>query len=156
MLGGRQLGGGRRGSIGTKPAAGNFSDSKESAARKYLDANCGYCHNPNGFAASSGLHLDLREMNERRLGFCKTPVAAPMPEEWGVFDIEPREPSRSLVVRRMMSMDPLFAMPELGRSSIDVRGVAIVSGWISELQGSCDDVVRGSDRPDSSSEGLDG
>ena len=48
----------------------------EERARAYLDVNCGHCHNPSGLARTSGLYLNIEEMNPARYGVCKPPVAA--------------------------------------------------------------------------------
>ena len=117
---------------------GSGESTEQEAARAYLDANCGFCHNPNGLAASSALMLDQQETNPIRLGICKRPVVFQMPREWGRFDIEPGHPERSLLVRRMISLAPGLAMPELGRSLVDARGVVIVSDWVGKMSGSCE------------------
>lgn len=107
-------------------------------ARRYLDANCGYCHNPSGLAASSGVFLDLREDDDSRLGICKRPAAVGRTYGWGQLDIVPGHPERSILLGRMSSLEAGFAMPELGRNLVDTKGVAIVSAWISSLNGDCD------------------
>lgn len=113
-------------------------DHQDGMARAYLHANCGYCHNPNGLAASSGLMLDFEERDSGRLGLCKRPVADGVSSAWGRFDIDPGHPERSLMVGRMSSLAPGFAMPEIGRSVVDAEGVSIISAWISRMYAGCE------------------
>lgn len=110
----------------------------ETAARGYLNANCGYCHNPNGLAASSGLFLDLDELDPRRLGICKRPVALGFAVSGAVFDIEPGQPARSIMIARMSSLEPGLAMPETGRSFVDRAGVELISRWIAGMPEGCE------------------
>jgi hypothetical protein len=109
-------------------------------ARAYLHANCGFCHNPNGLAASSGLLLDDAETDPLRLGICKRPVAFGVPSSFGAYDILPGHPERSVLIQRMASLEAGVAMPELGRSILDGRGISIVSAWIGQLAPGCDQV----------------
>ena len=39
---------------------------------------------------------------------------------------------------RMESTKPGIMMPELGRSTVDREGVALIRAWILSLQGNCD------------------
>lgn len=113
-------------------------DEVSRAARKFLATNCGFCHKPNGLARSSGLMLDEAETDRDRLGFCKKSVAVSLPVALGQYDIEPGRPDRSLMLARMRTLDAGLAMPESGRSFVDVRGLAIVSRWIAAMDGSCE------------------
>lgn len=121
--------------VGAIPTSRN---SNEKRARAYLHANCGFCHNPNGLAASSGLMLDLVETDEYRLGVCKRPVAFGGGREAGSFDVVPGHPEQSIMVSRMASLRPGYAMPEQGRSLLDGDGILIVAEWIAGMKGDCD------------------
>ena len=46
---------------------------------------------------------------------------------------EPGDPDASILVHRMDSNEPGVAMPELGRSTIDHRAVALMRDWIAEM-----------------------
>lgn len=109
----------------------------EKRARDYLDTNCGYCHNPNGSAASSGLMLDHWETDPRRLGVCKPPIAFGSNALGEVYDIEPGYPEKSLALIRMKSLKIGVAMPELGRVFVDQAGVGVISAWIQAMTGEC-------------------
>lgn len=111
--------------------------SVEDRARAYLDINCGHCHNAVGPADTSGLWLDAGTTEQRRLGLCKPPVAAGQGTGDHMFDIVPGRPQDSILVYRMVSLDPGAMMPELGRGTVHEEGVALVRDWITAWLGSC-------------------
>jgi uncharacterized repeat protein (TIGR03806 family) len=104
------------------------------AARGYLDANCAHCHNPAGMASNSGLYLGWEESEPVRLGVLKRPVAAGRGSGNLDFDIVPGDPGKSILHYRMTSLEGGISMPELGRSSRDKDGEAIVARWIREMK----------------------
>jgi uncharacterized repeat protein (TIGR03806 family) len=104
------------------------------AARAYLDANCAHCHNPEGMASNSGLYLGWEERDPIRLGVMKRPVAAGRGSGNLEFDILPGDPDHSILVYRMESLEGGVAMPEIGRSSRDPNGEAVVRAWIKEMK----------------------
>ena len=106
----------------------------EAAARSYLDANCGHCHNPRGPANTSGMMLDFFEKDPERLGVNKTPVAAGRGSGNRKFGIVPGKPDESILVFRMESDDPGIRMPELGRQLAHKEGLDIVKAWIKNMK----------------------
>ena len=100
----------------------------EARARGYLDANCGYCHQPGGVRA----RFDARH---------GTPLA-----EQGLIDgeliegvgiegeavIVPGDPSRSIVHYRTARLGA-EAMPPLAKNRVDEAGVALIEEWIVSL-----------------------
>jgi uncharacterized repeat protein (TIGR03806 family) len=106
------------------------SGSLNERARAYLDANCGHCHSPTGPANTSGLYLDISQLDEGRIGVNKTPVAAGRGAGDLEFDIKPGDPQHSIVIFRMSTNDPAIAMPEIGREQIHEEGVALIQEWI--------------------------
>jgi len=110
------------------------SGTLEQRARAYLDINCGHCHNKSGPGNTSGLFLDIHETNQTVLGVFKTPVAAGRGAGNLTYDIVPGSPNKSILVYRMNTTDPGFAMPEVGRGTIHKEGVALVSKWIKEMR----------------------
>ena len=76
-------------------------------ARAYLDINCAHCHNSDGAADTSGLHLNIEA------------------------------PVESILIFRMDHTDPAIAMPELGRSTVHTEGVQLITEWIASLEGDC-------------------
>jgi uncharacterized repeat protein (TIGR03806 family) len=127
--------------LATIPRAPNAYDpasgSLDERARAYLDINCSHCHRRSGLASSTGLFLSSETTNLRQLGICKSPVAAGNGGSAEDFDIEPGQPGRSLLFKRLGSTDPSTMMPELGRSVADEPGVELIERWIAELPGSC-------------------
>lgn len=118
----------------------NYQDSSvsvEARARAYLDINCGHCHNPSGAADTSGLMLNSGELDLRRLGVCKPPVAAGTGSGNRLFDIVPGSPGASILNFRVESTDPGAMMPELGRSLAHEEGAALLESWIASMPGNC-------------------
>jgi uncharacterized repeat protein (TIGR03806 family) len=106
----------------------------EPLARAYLDVNCAHCHQPGGGASNSGLDLRWEQQDPHAIGIMKRPVAAGRGAGGHDFSILPGEPDTSILLYRMDSAEPGIAMPELGKSSIDKQGVAVVRRWIAEMK----------------------
>ncbi len=102
-------------------------------ARAYLDINCAHCHRAEGPASNSGLVLTYGETTPYARGFYKRPVAAGRGATDGHFVIEPGAPERSLLLQRMMSLEPGVAMPELARATLHAEGIALIRDYIAAL-----------------------
>lgn len=105
----------------------------ERRARAYLDVNCAHCHNPLGPAHTSGLDLSWSQTDPALWGVYKRPVAAGRGSANHEYSIEPGHPERSILVHRMQSTDPGAMMPELGRTLVDERAVALMRDWIAGM-----------------------
>ncbi len=110
----------------------------EERARAYLETNCAHCHTETGYARFSGLFLDSHDALGTAYGICKTPVAAGRGAGSFQYDIVPGKPEESILTFRMGSNDPGIKMPELARSVVHDEGVALVTEWIQNLDGSCE------------------
>jgi len=146
-------------SAAAPPRAASWDDvsaSLEARARAYLDINCSHCHNPRGPADTSGLSLEASETSAVALGVCKSPIAAGRGTGNRKFGLVPGAPEESITVYRMASTDPGAMMPELGRALAHEEGVALISRWIAEWQGSrgCDQVTSNSARHSASAARL--
>ena len=64
----------------------------------------------------------------------KRPVAAGKGAGQLQFDVVPGDPDASILLYRMVSLDPGAMMPELGRSMVDAEGVELVRAWIAGLE----------------------
>ncbi len=104
------------------------------AARAYLDVNCAHCHRPGAAASNSGLDLRWEQSDPVKLGILKRPVAAGRGSGGFEFDILPGHPESSILTFRMGSSEPGIAMPELGKSTIDAEGLALVERWIRDME----------------------
>lgn len=104
------------------------------AARAYLDANCGHCHNAHGPASTSGMFLDIYETNPERLGIGKPPVAAGRGSGNLKYGIVPGKPDQSILYHRMESADPGVRMPEVGRQLAHKEGLALIKAWIERMK----------------------
>jgi len=122
------------------PQIANWEDSVHytvgERARAYLEMNCGHCHNPDGPAYTSGLHLNLDNNNVENLGFCKAPVAAGKATGNRLFDIVPGHPDQSIMIYRIASTDPGVKMPEIGRGLVHQEGLELITRWINEMKAS--------------------
>ncbi|PKP95298.1 MAG: hypothetical protein CVT75_02495 [Alphaproteobacteria bacterium HGW-Alphaproteobacteria-14] len=103
-------------------------------ARAYLDVNCAHCHQPGGGASNSGLDLRWEQSDPHAIGIFKRPVAAGRGAGGHEFSILPGAPDQSILLYRMDSVEPGIAMPEIGKSSVDHEGGAVVRRWILEME----------------------
>lgn len=115
------------------PNAYDASAPLEQRARAYLDVNCAHCHNPAGPAHTSGLDLSWSQTNLTLWGVRKRPVASGRGSAGFEFSIEPGHPERSILVHRMASTDPGVMMPEVGRTLVDERAIALMRDWIAGM-----------------------
>ncbi len=113
------------------------SGTVEERARTYLDVNCAHCHNPAGAARTTGLFLGIGQTDPLALGICKSPVAAGRGTGGFRYDIEPGKPNQSILLFRMISLDPGIAMPELGRRRVHQEAIDVIREWIASLPGDC-------------------
>jgi uncharacterized repeat protein (TIGR03806 family) len=109
----------------------------EARARAYLDINCSHCHSATGAARTTGLWLRAGELEPRRLGVCKPPVAAGKGTGGHRFDIVPHDPDDSIMPFRLAATDPGAMMPETGRALVHKEGVQLIRGWIAAMDGAC-------------------
>jgi uncharacterized repeat protein (TIGR03806 family) len=120
------------------------SGSLEQRARAWLDISCAHCHNPAGAARTSGLDLSITAA-PAALGVCKAPVATGRGSAGRRFDIVPGRPDESILMARLESTEPEIKMPELGRTLVDDRGVALIREWIAAMPGGCADAAAPTD-----------
>lgn len=116
-----------------EPNARRTIRSVDERARAYLDINCAHCHSPRGPANTSGLDLRESQAQPASWGVRKRPIAAGRGAADRAFAIDPGNPDGSILLHRMESTDPGVMMPEVGRSTVDSEGVALVRRWISEM-----------------------
>jgi uncharacterized repeat protein (TIGR03806 family) len=122
------------------PRNANWTDDSqplEARARAYLEVNCAHCHNPKGAADTTALAFDVTSPVDRHLGLCKPPVAAGRGTGDHLFDIVPGHPDDSILPFRMASKEPGVMMPEQGRGTVHLEGVALIRAWIAAMPGSC-------------------
>jgi len=114
----------------------NYADvnaSLENRARAYLDINCGHCHIPGGSADTTGLYLNYTERDKDQLGIMKKPVAAGRASGNLKYSIVPGHANESILLYRMLSLDPGIMMPESGRALADEAGIKLITDWINKL-----------------------
>jgi uncharacterized repeat protein (TIGR03806 family) len=116
--------------------------SLEERSLAYLQVNCGHCHRENGSAHTTGLFLLTTMEDRKKLGICKTPVAAGKGAGNLKFDIQPGQPEASILLYRMKSEDPGVMMPELGRMIKHEEGIQLISDWIASMPNNCEKALQ--------------
>jgi uncharacterized repeat protein (TIGR03806 family) len=122
------------------PRNANWRDPAQpldARARAYLDVNCSHCHSPTGAADTTGLSFEAVTAADRHLGVCKPPVAAGRGTGDHIFDIVPGHPEDSILPFRMGSREPGVMMPEQGRGTVHLEGLALIREWIAAMPGQC-------------------
>lgn len=99
-------------------------------ALAYLDINCGHCHNLHGEGGTTGLNLVYGAALDLNLGVNKPPVASGRASAGFDYSIVKGDPDHSILPYRMASTEAGVMMPELGRSTAHVEGVALIREWI--------------------------
>jgi uncharacterized repeat protein (TIGR03806 family) len=118
------------------PSLVNYEDESQALndrAMAYLDVNCAHCHSAEGPASTSGLFLTYDQRDPMKLGINKTPVAAGSGAGSFKFDVVPGKPDESILIHRMNSTQVGVAMPEIGRTTVDQKGIELIKAWITEL-----------------------
>ncbi len=108
----------------------------EARARAYLEVNCQYCHNPRGFAGSTGLYLDVFRAVNESYGVCKRPTATGQEGNGGrTYDIHPGNVGDSIMPFRIgpSATTPAARMPPLARSVVHTQGHALIEQWIRDV-----------------------
>jgi uncharacterized repeat protein (TIGR03806 family) len=116
-------------------AAGSDADI-EARARAYLEVNCAHCHNPHGFAASTGYYLDALRPVDLSYGICKRPTATGSEGRGGrSYDIHPGNVADSVMAFRTgpEATTPAARMPPLARSVVHVEGHDLLQQWIGNV-----------------------
>ncbi len=103
-------------------------------ARAWLEINCAHCHNANGPARTSGLHLAHDVKLPSVYGVYKTPVAAGHGSGGFRFGIVPGKPDESILYFRINSDHPGIMMPELGKRLVHKEGAELIRQWIAEME----------------------
>lgn len=118
------------------PAFADIADESADLAdraRSYLHANCSPCHQPGGPTPTA---LDFRWSTPLAgMNACDVEPGRSELDIDGLKLIAPGAPAKSAVLLRMQSTDPAFMMPPLARHLVDNEGVALISAWISALDG---------------------
>ncbi len=111
------------------PSSGDL----HSRAMAYLDINCRHCHNPKGPANTTGLTLRADAPPDGQIGVYKSSVAAGAGTGGNEYNIVPGHPEQSILYYRMASTDPAAMMPELGRRTAHLEGLALIEEWIGNM-----------------------
>jgi uncharacterized repeat protein (TIGR03806 family) len=115
------------------PVAFDEAAPIDGRARAWLDINCAHCHSAGGGASNSGLFLGWDETDPTGWGVHKRPVAAGRGAGTDTYVIEPGHPDRSILAYRLESVEPGVVMPELGRTVVDEKSLALIRDWIAQL-----------------------
>ena len=108
--------------------------SLDARVKSYLDINCGHCHSSTGNANSTGLYLDLTENRPVHRGIFKKPVATGRGSGGYQYSISPGNSGESIMLYRMISIDPGVMMPESGRSLSHNEAIDMIREWIDKME----------------------
>ena len=114
------------------PGLEDAESTLEERARAYLHANCAHCHQP---GTSTTTPLDLRA--EIELSQASACGVAPEKGALGLDEpavIMPGDPGRSVLVKRMETLDSDERMPNLGSNVVDAGAVGLIRSWIKTLE----------------------
>lgn len=115
--------------------AGSDADI-EARTRAWLEVNCQYCHNPRGFAASTGYFLDVFRQVDQSYGICKGPTATGAEGSGGrSVDVKPGDADGSILAYRIgpEADTPAAQMPPIARSVAHREAHALIRQWINEV-----------------------
>jgi len=116
------------------PLPGNATDQ---AALGYLHANCGHCHNSDSPLINRPmlrLEVDyLSSVQATRAYESAVNVFAAVPIGGATLNVKPGDPDHSVIIARLITMDPAKRMPALGVELVDPAGESILRAWITSL-----------------------
>ena len=111
------------------PAADATLDEK---ARSYLNANCGFCHRPDGDFFSLDMRYDTKFADMKLCG------NEPMKGNQGVIgslNLAPGDTAKSVMWLRMNAKTTdTGRMPQIGTNKVDDPGVKLIGDWIKSIQ----------------------
>jgi hypothetical protein len=122
------------GQTGLSPATGTL----EQQARSYIHANCSFCHRPDGKFSAFDVRYDVPFASTNLL--CTPPGKGDLGVT-GAKLLVPTDPMSSLIWLRMhapkgdMTTGETGRMPEIGSAVIDNQGTALISQWITSING---------------------
>ena len=120
----------------------DLSFDLETRVRSYLDANCAFCHRPNGvngiFDARFSTPLQNQKILQQEGISNNTPV--------GSLIVKPFDPNHSEIWLRDNSLGNT-SMPPLGKSIIDTAYISVLTDWINGLVDSSCYITYVSDLP---------
>lgn len=115
--------------ISSRPHPFDETQPLETRVRAYLDANCAYCHQPGGIGKG---RMDLRFGTPLQWSAVFALSGRTAPDGRPLFHIRPGDIRASDIYIRMASLGK-DAMPPLGRTQVDERGLALMRKWIESL-----------------------
>ncbi|HWN94192.1 MAG TPA: PQQ-dependent sugar dehydrogenase [Methylomirabilota bacterium] len=105
--------------------------SLDSRVRSYLAANCSQCHQPGGFGRSP---WDARITTPTaRAGIINGVLNDTMGDPAHRV-VAPKSLDHSMILQRLLTLDPRYRMPPLGSSVIDTEAVNLMTQWINSLK----------------------
>ena len=78
--------------------------------------------------------MEYHEINSKKLGIHKPPIAAGRGSGDLKFNIVPGKPNESIFIYRMQSTELGILMPESGRKMVHKEGVELISNWIESME----------------------
>ncbi len=113
----------------TSAPLSSTQDTVEHRVLSYLDSNCAQCHRPGGVRANFDTRLSTPLALQNIVnGGVENSLGIP-----GSRVVLPRDPARSLLLQRVISLDSCCAMPPLAKSTVHTEAVDLITQWILEL-----------------------
>jgi uncharacterized repeat protein (TIGR03806 family) len=108
---------------------GNACATIEDRARSYIDANCAYCHRPNGVRANFDARLTT-PLDDAKI------INGSLVESQGIAGeavLVPGDLTKSVMYLRANSVGQGTTMPPLAKSMVDEAGMAVLKTWIEAI-----------------------
>lgn len=107
----------------------------EDRARSYLHSNCSFCHHEHGtqrtyFSASRQVPLTEAKMLNAKASTFYMQIDGRRTD----LIVSPGRPEDSLLYRRFVTQDMEYAMPHLGRNTVDHDAAQLLQQWIHSLK----------------------
>lgn len=112
---------------GTPPA----NASLDERARSYLQANCAFCHRPDGELPPIDLRYDIAFKDTQ---LCNTVPKKGNQDVADAVNLKPGDPSKSIMYLRMAAMTGQGRMPAIATNKVDADGLKLVGDWITSVK----------------------
>lgn len=113
------------------------SYSMELRVRSYLDINCAHCHSDDRHCDYRPIRFAFNQTQDlTNLGVCVEPHTNI--DDALTYIVTPGNSERSVISRRISSIDPSIRMPLLARTLQHTEAVSLIEDWINSLDIICE------------------
>jgi mono/diheme cytochrome c family protein len=115
------------GQAGTPPASATL----EQRVRSYMEANCAFCHRPDGDFTNLDLRFDIAFKDTN---LCNVDPLQGDVGMQGSKNLVPMMPMQSVAWLRMNALPNEGRMPQIGTYQVDAAGVKLMGDWIASVK----------------------